>query len=481
MEIRKRYVIPGLWSLLFILIDFSNASSDMVMDIAGWPTVFEINQGETFDLHRNGKTWKIELVDIAHQFQPDDRSNTNIDRKIYAEANVFLKINGKSKILRMRPYQMPQEMEGLRILIEITKGWAKHGTTETMPYMQKDIRLSAVAEEESWGPKDFRFPLQNYRWRSSAYNNTWGSLVPAKDTVLYTKGEDFGAVPDQFPIIACTNGTVLKSPLPNGDKASNSLVIKNDAGIQIQYGHMNIETIPKNLESNSVIKAGSELGKSGSTEEGQKSLETDPHLHVEIEYNNTKLNPFPYLVEAYLRDCQDKVLPIAGGYLFAEPGINIELNSCHTIVKPPNKIASYKWILHDGKTRTTQMVPVMFEKPGFYAEELQIKLKDGSEFRDITQVCVYDPEKTDQPGFSGWLNYFPVRNCKTGQQITFWKNDWLNKEMTIDFDDGTPGQKMEKQIQHAYAKPGIYTVTMKSADKTPVTIKCVVYVGIKGL
>ncbi|MDX9755689.1 MAG: peptidoglycan DD-metalloendopeptidase family protein, partial [bacterium] len=377
-----------IWVGFFFLGWIATPFCTIVMDLAGWPTVFELDCGETISLQRNGKSWQIELVDVAHQFQPDYRSANNADQKVFSQAQVVLRIDGELRVLKFRPYQMPQEHDGLRLYVEMTKSWGEHGDLATMTDLQKEVRLSAVCEGEPWGPEMVRFPIARYRWRSSLYANTWAALVPTKDTIYYHKGEDYGVMPDRLDVLSFFDGTVFKTPLPKGDGESNGLCIRNENGLWIRYAHMNLETIRPHLLDSASVSSGDILGKTGCTWQGTKSQHSDPHLHFDLNYKETHLSPYPYLVEAYLRDYPDNALPVAGGYIFGSPGELLELNASRSIARPGRKIVSYQWVLHKGGVRKVQVLPQEYTKPGFYAEELQIRLDDGSEYRDIAQVRI---------------------------------------------------------------------------------------------
>src|SRR3546814_16843238 len=96
-----------------------------------------------------------------------------------------------------------------------------------MEDVEKDVRLSICLEGESWGPESLKFPILDYRWRASAYNNTWSSLVPY-NKLYYHRGEDYGAIPDKLDIIAPLDGEIMDTPLPDGDIASHALFLRSD-------------------------------------------------------------------------------------------------------------------------------------------------------------------------------------------------------------------------------------------------------------
>src|SRR3546814_19952750 len=80
--------------------------------------------------------------------------------------------------LVQRPYESPVAINGLRVYVESTRDWAQNAEYAMMEDVEKDVRLSICLEGESWGPESLKFPILDYRWRASAYNNTWSSLVP---------------------------------------------------------------------------------------------------------------------------------------------------------------------------------------------------------------------------------------------------------------------------------------------------------------
>ena len=447
---------------------------NIVMNEPGWPLMFELNQGESQVLKIKNRSWRFRLDTIVYQFQPDFR---NKPTEIYYQAFAHVSINGNSHNIMMKPYQLPQQKEGLKVLLEMTKEWANFGNTDTLGRMTRDARFAVVLEEDSWGPAELRFPIQNYRWRSSAYQNTWFSLVPTSKTVYFHKGDDFGAIPDTFEVIAPFKGKVTTSPYPHGDGKSNSLIIENDLGFKVRFGHMNIEYILPQVQEGLEVVPGSELGRTGSTWNGRRSQYADPHLHTAIYYKNMRLNTYAYWTEAYLRDYPEPVLPQAGGYYFTIPGRPLELDGSGTIVKDNGKSASPSWLLTNGEKINAWKVQEAYQKPGFYAEEFIVKTDNGRIFKDIAQVRVFDPDSLSQVGFSGWIHHFPVRDIKPGDQVVFWLRDWLGKPMVVNFGDTQKWEHFAEETSHVYTEEGVYTVTAVPTDTTSATIKTIVYVG----
>jgi murein DD-endopeptidase MepM/ murein hydrolase activator NlpD len=458
------------------LVNAQQKTGRIVMDIPGYPLVFELNTGESFTVNRNylGKKAKqtIKVISIHHQTEPNLWFSGDVPQHNYIQAQIVLDISGKQVTLLHRPYQMPVTVNGLRIFVETTKEWAENAEIADMRDLQKQVRLSVCAENEPWGPVVFVFPVKDYRWRSAVYNNTWSSLVPY-NKLYYHRGEDYGAIPDKLDVLAPMDGKITASPLPDGDGKSNAIFIENKDGVSFRMSHMNTETIRKEFPVGTQVKSGTVLAKTGMTWDGRKSQEYDPHVHIELIYKDTKLASFPYLMEAYLRTYRDPVIAVAGGYQFATPDKEIKLDATRSLAGQGQSIHSYAWQLHNGQLIESPITTITYSQPGLYTEELIVKTKEGKQDRDFLQVQVYGAE--DKPNIAyGWAYYYPVRNIKAGTNILFWNRlVGVNAPVSIDFGDGSPQQLIEQEMTYSYKMPGNYIVTLSSTNQhsRPVTIK----------
>ena len=441
----------------------------------GWPTVVELNVGDSYKVARlvDGKTitrW-IKVISVSHRWEPDYWIEDNPDHKTLNASRVVIDVSDVETTLLHRPYQMPTTVNGLRVYVESTQRWAVHGRLAGMPEVARDVRLSIVAEGETWGPP-LVYPIADYRWRSSTYSNTWCSLVPY-NLLYYHRGEDRGAIPDRLPVLAMLDGTIERSPLPDGDGRSNGLSITSPSGLGIAYAHMNIETVDPKLTVGAKVKAGQILGKTGMTWAGRRSQTHDPHLHVGFRFNDTYLSTYPFFVEAYLRSYPDPVLPIAGGYYFALPGDSVELDGARSIARPGRKVVSHTWRLHDGAVVENSVARVTYEEPGLYSEQLSVRTDAGDEDRDFAQVRVFDPDRGRKLA-RGWAYYTPVRGITPGTTVLFWNRlVGMAGPVTIDFGDGSPKQTIHREVEHAYAESGLYTVTLsgRGPDDEPATVR----------
>jgi murein DD-endopeptidase MepM/ murein hydrolase activator NlpD len=450
------------------------------MNVPEYPYVFELNAGESHQVHVPKKGTKlvrtIKLISVTPYFEPNYWLPDSV-AKHYQKAEVVIDVSGKKTTLIHRPYQMPIEFNGLRLFVEAIKEWAGDSEVADMKDVEKDVRLSVRAAGESWGPESMIFPIKNYRWKSAVYQNTWSSLVPY-NLRYYHRGEDYGAIPDRLDVVAPFSGKVIISPLPEGDGKSNAVFIQNSDGIVCRISHMNIESISNNCTVGNNVEKGEIIAKTGMTWSGRRSQTHDPHCHVELQYNNSIIASYPYLMEAYLRTFPDKVIAVAGGYQFTVPGNKVVLDGTRSLIKKGEKITSYKWKLHNGATAKGPVLELAYDKPGLYTEELEVRTKSGEVDRDFVQVRVYNSVRRRDLSY-GWAYHFPLRDIKAEEPVLFW-NRLINTKsaVLIDFGDGTRKKVIGKELSYSFQKRGRYVVTLSSTgpEDEPVTIKMEVVV-----
>lgn len=464
-----------------------------------WPELFELSIGETHVVPTSTGDRKVQLLSLRETTEPDYWSEGNPGRRILNCAYIDVNISGQHAVLVARPFQMPVVVNGVRIYVETTKRWAKECGIQPLNDMSKDVRFSALAEENDWGPPELVFPLKDYRWRSSSYNNTWSAFVPAPDRPFYYhRGEDFGAIPDQLDVLSVTDGVVIGSPLspeatslggqpPSPSSRANCVEVRS-VGISITYGHMNTESIDPGVVVGARVHAGQFLGKSGCTWDGWRSMQKDPHLHLEFHRSpevipksilgpTDAFSPYAFLVNAYFRAFPDLLLPVAGGYLFTEPDIAVQLDGSRSIARQGHEVVSYTWHLHDGSVVRGPTCDTSYSEPGLYAEELRIKADNEVEDRDFALVRVYDPVCVTQGTATlpyGWFHSFPVRGAKPNGKILFCSRlANMAGPVTIDFGDGSSPEDIADDAFHSYSRPGCYTVSLTGVgiDSHPVILK----------
>ena len=466
-----------LYCLGFFTINLAGQSpqKSVILNKPGLPYIFELNTGEShiFNRDNNGVTIQkeIKLVNVQSYSESNFWFSGKNQPSNFYQFEVELEIENNSVTLFHRPYEMPLTTNGLRIYIENVKQMDESGEYDNLGDMGKDVRISVCLEGEAWGPDNFIFPIDDYVWRSSVYNNTWSSLVPF-NLLYYHRGEDYGAIPDYFNVVAPCDGIIKKSPLPDGDGASNAICIQDNSGIEWRLAHMNIETISKEFTEGTEVTAGTYLAKTGMTWSGKKSQKSDPHLHVDISAYGIRLGSFPFLMESYLRKYPDPVFAIAGGYRFTTIGEPIELDAERSFSRNFLPIKNFKWKLSNGELIEKAKTKIVYHKPGIYSEELIVESSEGHQDRDFLYVKVYDPSRNT--GFPrGWAYYLPLRGIKPGTEVLFW-NRLVNtdSEVKINFGDNDEWYPILTQIKHRYNKAGKYVVTINTvAKEEPATLQ----------
>jgi murein DD-endopeptidase MepM/ murein hydrolase activator NlpD len=470
-----RLIVSLISAIVLALSGDACAAGRVVRDQPGWPVVFELDRGESLDVL--GQT--ITLVSFEEHTQPDHWIRDNLSRKTIASADVVVDVRGPGAdqqprriTLKLRPYEMPVTVGGIRLYVETTKNWGTTAQLQPMADVQRDVRLSARPAGEPWGPAELVFPIRGYRWRSSTYQNTWTSLVPY-NLLYYHRGEDLGAIPDKLDVAAIFAGTVTMSPLPNGDGKSNGFIVRHASGVETRYGHMNLESLRPESIVGSAVKAGQVVGKTGMTWAGRRSQTHDPHLHVGLTYNDTPLATYPFLIEAYFRSYPDALLPVAGNYHFALPNEPVRLDGSRSLARPGRTVVAHEWRLSDGRRIDNAIAEIRYDRPGLYSEELIVRGDDGSEDHDFAQVRVFPPEP-GAPIARGWVHATPMRGLQPGKPVTFWNRLMgATAPVSIDFGDATSEQTITSELSHTFAKPGTYTITFRSkgpADE-PATVR----------
>jgi hypothetical protein len=480
-KIRIIIVLVFLLSIRGLLyVSFSaseNKPAEMpviIMNIPGYPLVFELNKGDSIRIDRTYKNKHITKTIQLNDFRLFKEYNSwfadSLGKSDYYKADVDVNVSGTVFTLKMQPYQMPVVVNGLRIYVEAVREIDEISNLDPVDKMEKDVRFSVAIEGEPWGvPADLEFPVAEYRWRSAPYNNTWGALVPF-NLLYYHRGEDYGAIPDKLDVTAWVDGEIILSPLSGSKNGSNSIMIRDKNGMIFDYSHCNLEFIDPGIIKGRAVLKGQYIAKTGMTWDGRKSQHSDPHLHTGLGYKGYQLSLFPYSIEAYLRKYDDKVLAVAGGYRFAKAGETIELDGSRTVCRDGEKIVSYQWTLHDGQTVNQPVVKLTYTLPGYYSEELTVKTASGAIDKDFLQVRINDQNSTGNIAY-GWSYYSPVRNIKPGQDILFW-NRLINTatDVKINYGDGTDAQIIRDEIKHSYNKSGNYTVELSSFDSNNETV-----------
>ena len=440
-------------------------SADPATGSAARPMVFELDLGQTQQIQVTGPAGLVErsirLLAVREFYWPNYHIPDLPQKRVFRSAEVDVVVSGTRATLHARAFEMPQTVNGLRFYVETTRAWATAPQLHPMPEVRGAVRLSCVAMGAPWGPAELRFPIRNYRWRGNTYGNTWLALVPYNKH-YYHRGEDFGAIPDRLDVLASLGVVVTRSPLPGGDGRSNGLEIRSPSGFELDYSHMNLESITPHLTNGAAVSAGDRLGRTGMTWAGRKSQHNDPHLHWAVSMDGQPLASYPFVVEAYLRDYADRLLAVAGGYHYATPGETVELDASRSVARPGRRIVRYQWRLHDGRQVAGPRASVKAGQPGLFSEELRLLADDGSEDRDYAQLRVWNTNSGARFA-AGWFYHWPVRGARPGTPILFWNRlSGITGPTEINFGDGSQPVRIDQEASHIYRKAGLYTAALRS-------------------
>ncbi len=440
-----------------------------------WPTTVDLDPGETVTAVRNGVPHTFRILNdaqgqpaITHETMPFP--TTSPDYRVNYAARVRLLVDGQEVEVIARPLQYPIEAAGLRLYLDGTQEWLEVGIYAVA--IPKRIRLRFTAAGESWGPATLRFPVGDYRWYATTYNNTWLGIVPqGVETTYYHKGEDFGAVPERLPVFAPEAGTVTTSEWSVQFTAADGTITR--------MFHMNPPTIV--VTAGQTLAAGQLLGLTGQYGNGN----SDPHLHYDFRWDGDEPGTYPFAADAYLRDYPDAGIPVAGGYQFMFAGDTLTLDGRRSLARPGRTITGYRWILHDGTVVDGPTAALTPTAPGFYSEELRVFFDDGREERGFTAVRAFARGASWQMPITGFIYQYPVRGITPGSSVSLGHYPFGegSYERTIDFGDGSPVETVygyQPTVTHAYAAPGLYTVTMRTVGGLAQVLKTSVLVVAAG-
>lgn len=441
-----------------------------------WPQYIDLKQGQARRATELRDGPLLLLRDVRHLFQPDEWASDNAEKRTIARAEVSLEIDGGQAVLTARPFQSPVVIGPWRIAVESTRLWAT--SPQYAPSQcPLDVRLAIGPADAAWGPPGLRYPILGYRWRSSPYTNTWGSLVPY-NRLYYHRGEDMGCFPDLLEVIAPADGRIVASPHEQL-QGSNRLIIDIGDGVTVIYSHMNLEHIPRSLVRGARVRAGEVVGRTGCTWDSRRAQHNDPHLHVGFAVDGVgAINAWAMLAEAYLRDYPDSSMAVAGGYGFAYPGEVVELDGSRSLAKAGRSIRRYSWHLSSGQVHDGPICALRYDRPGCYSEALHIVCDDGFEARDFVQIRVYKPGAGRDIAF-GWAYAHPQRGLTPGSQVTVWNRlANVQGDVRIDWGDGSGLSVIGDSAQHVYKIPGTYTVCLQSHGprEDPIEVKLPVVV-----
>ena len=280
-------------------------------------------------------------------------------------------------------------------------------------------------------PGTFGYPVDQ-RWFASytlMSNEIGDGEQPAKKSIYYHWGLDFGGVrsPGRRPgrdrrhrhqrrrRKSCRPSISPSSVKPRYDV----VYLRDGRGWYYRYSHLH--EIAEGLGPGDAVKLGQRIGCIG--KRGASGGWT--HLHFDVSFVQPSgkygiSDAYPFVWEAYRRQFKPELFACARPHQLSwtkEPVTHEATRSWS--YRGPDHIKKYEWTFSNGETATGPVVTRIYAKPGAYDEIVKITDAEGNVDYDFSRVRVVDPKHPNQMPPSVHATYYPTRNLKPGQAITF--------------------------------------------------------------
>lgn len=431
----------------------------------------------------NGNKAVVRLIDVQEK-----RDNL---RDALRRALVTVEVNGKTTTLTSGTYHLPVTVGGVQIDCPVTKGYTVN--CGNVWAIEKDARLRLWPEKSPWvRPGTFGYPVDQ-RWFASytlMSNEIGDGEEPAKKQIYYHWGLDFGGCEGLVDVLAATDAIVISAgdavlpafKVPSSVNPRYDVVYLRDGrGWYYRYSHLH--EIAEGLKPGGAVKLGQRIGSIG--KRGASGGWT--HLHFDVSFVQPSgeygiSDAYAFVWEAYRRQFQPKLFACARPHQLSwtgEPVIHEATRSWS--FRGPEHIVKYEWTFENGDTAEGPVVTRTYDKPGAYDEIVKITDAEGNADYDFSHVRVVDPKHPDQLPPSVHAAYYPTRDLRPGQEITFKCRSFAVKpEEAVevwDFGDGSEPVETKTDgnvdphnpegyavLKHAYEKPGTYLVTVKCTN-----------------
>lgn len=411
-------------------------------------------------------------------------------------AEVKVEICGESATLVSANYRLPQAVGGVRVDCPITGGYAKNSSKTSAGHapwgLKKDARLRIwPAQGALIEPATFRYPARQ-RWFSShtqmANEPVYvdGGERPSQGPVYYHYGLDIGGAEANVDVLAATDGLVVSvgtQVLPGYKDTPvapryDVVYLLDDRGWYYRYSHLH--TISGELKIGRRVRIGDPIGLLG--KEGGSGGWS--HLHFDLAGRQPSgewgiIDGYAFLWEAYLREHRSQLVAVARPHHFATTGQTVTLDGERSW-SATGPIAKFAWTGGDGERAATPTWERRYAKAGVYCETLRVTDAAGREDVDFAVVHVLDREHPERLPPSIHAAYAPTFDLRPDQPVRFFVRTFrtTDGEESWNFGDGTPVRTTRSDgnvtplakdgyaiIEHRFAKPGLYVVSVQRSDK----------------
>jgi len=441
----------------------------------------ELNVGESHEIELcDGNKADVKLLDL--QETRDDL------RGAVRRAEAKVQVNGGPVTLVSSMYRLPTTIAGLQIDCPITKGYTENGGNRWS--LGKDVRLRLwPAGSPLVAPGTFVYPIKQ-RWFATdtqmcndpVYVND--GEVPAKKSIYYHWGLDFGGVEGLDEVVSATEGVVLSAGTegietddPFVNPKYDKVHILDDRGWHLRYIHL--KKIDEKMVPGAPVKLGQRVGVLG--KEGGSGGWS--HLHFDITAMQPSGEPgihdaYAFVWEAYQRQFQPKIIAVARPHHLAWVGEKVILDGTRSWSRS-GKIARYEWTFCNGAKATGPTVERTYDKPGTYSDILKVTDEEGRFDYDFAVVQIIAKDHPDQLPATIHASYHPAFEVNPGDEVTFKVRTFRTAEgrEEWDFGDGSPKVSVKSEgggsrnpqgyaaTTHRYQKPGDYIVRVERTDQ----------------
>jgi len=461
----------------------------------------------TVDLDVGDKA-KVELVDgTAATVKVVKLEETRDDlRQAVRRALVTVDVNGETARLTSAYYNLPIRVGGVQIDCPVTKGCVQPNKNPWA--LDADVRLRVWPLDSPWiRPGTFVYPVKQRWFASDTQMSNEPTFVdggenPARKSIYYHWGLDFGGAEGLVEVVAATDGVVCSSGTDKLASLADDtpvrtrydvVYIRDDRGWYYRYSHLH--TIDQAIKPGTRVTMGQKIGLLG--KEGGSGGWT--HLHFDINAAQPSgrygiVEGYAFIWQAYLAEYPTALKAVARPHHLVWAGQSVTLDATRSI---GDKIVKYQWTFCDGTTASGAKVVRRYDRPGEYSEILKVTDMEGRGDYDFARVLVIDREHPDQLPPAIHAVYYPTFDIKTGDQVTFKVRSFQVRpdegRETWDFGDGSPAVQTRSDgnakvhdphgyavTTHRYQKAGHYLVRVERTNDRGVTAIGHVHVRVGG-
>ncbi len=447
--------------------------------------VIDLNVGQTrsVTLHDGNKA-TVKLLGLE-----EHRDSV---RNAVRRAVVKVEVNDRVVELVSSTYNLPGSIAGVQIDCPVTKGYIANSSKANAWGLAKDARLRLWPADSPWiRPETFVYPVRQ-KWFANdtqmgnvpCYVNACDS--PAQKGIYYHYGLDFGGSEEMVDVVAATDGLVVSvagKVLPGHEEDTpiaeryDVVYLMDDRGWYYRYSHLSAIATPVILGKR--VKMGSRIGQIG--KEGGSGGWS--HLHFDIKCRQPSgmwgtQDAYAFAWQAYQQQYRPDIIAVARPHHLVYTGEKVLLDATKSWTSA-DRIEEYEWTFCNGSEAPGPQIERSYDRAGQYSEIVRVTDSAGKAAYDFAIVCVIDKEHPDRVPPAIHANYYPTRDIKAGDKVTFKVRSFATQHGSEVWDFGDDSEKVEVKsdgnasqhnpdgyavTSHRYEKPGDYIVTVRRSN-----------------